>query len=147
VRPVVLDTNVLVSGFIARSSTTAVFRALRLARTCFKICVSDAIEAELIEVFDRPKIARYAKSQLEIAKYLESLIAGSVRVSPTERITASPDPKDNIFLEAALAGGAIAIVTGDRVFRTISPWRGIAIVSPSEFVDEFGGLPARARAP
>lgn len=146
-RRVVLDTNILVSGFIARSSTAAVFRAVLLARTRFKVCVSDAIETELIEAFDRPRIARYARSQLEIAQYLESLIAGSVRVFPTERIAASPDPKDNIFLEAALAGGAIAIVTGDRVLRTISPWRGIPIVSPREFVDEFGDLSATASSP
>ena len=55
-------------------------------------------------------------------------------VEPDEAISVCRDPKDNMVLEAALAGGAKFIVTGDEDLLVLNPFRNIAIVAPSVFL-------------
>jgi len=55
-------------------------------------------------------------------------------VEPTHRIDASRDPDDNRVLEAAIAGEADYIVTGDRDLLELGSYEGIRIVTPAEFV-------------
>ena len=47
------------------------------------------------------------------------------------------DPDDDVFLACALAGGARAIVSGDRHLKAVSGWRGILVLSPRRFMDDF----------
>jgi predicted nucleic acid-binding protein len=51
-----------------------------------------------------------------------------------EKITECRDPKDDKFLELALSGKADVIVTGDQDPLSMHPWRGIAILSPADFL-------------
>jgi len=44
------------------------------------------------------------------------------------------DPKDNKILEVALNGRADVIITGDQDLLAMNPWRGIAIVSPRDYL-------------
>jgi predicted nucleic acid-binding protein len=44
------------------------------------------------------------------------------------------DPKDNQFLALALAAEADALVSSDEDLLVLHPWRGIAIVTPAEFL-------------
>jgi uncharacterized protein len=44
------------------------------------------------------------------------------------------DPDDDKFLEVALNGSADVIVTGDEDLLGMSPWRGIQILSPGNFL-------------
>jgi predicted nucleic acid-binding protein len=55
-------------------------------------------------------------------------------VIPDERIAACRDPKDDKFLEAAIAGDADVIVSGDRDLEVLSPFRSIPIVGPLTFL-------------
>ena len=45
-----------------------------------------------------------------------------------------PDPDDQPFLEAALAGQAACLVTGNRAHFPPKPCRPIRILSPAEFL-------------
>ena len=45
------------------------------------------------------------------------------------------DPKDDKFLEVAVHGQADAIVTGDQDLLNLNPFRGIAILTPREYVE------------
>ncbi len=47
------------------------------------------------------------------------------------------DPKDNKFLELALAGNATCIITGDKDLLVLNPFRNIQIISPKEFLEQF----------
>ncbi len=49
-------------------------------------------------------------------------------------VTDCRDPKDNKFLELALSGKADLILTGDQDLLALHPWRGISILSPSDYL-------------
>jgi predicted nucleic acid-binding protein len=55
-------------------------------------------------------------------------------VIPNQEVTACHDPKDNKFLEAALAGEADTIVTGDDDLIVLNPFEGVDILRPAEFL-------------
>jgi predicted nucleic acid-binding protein len=49
-------------------------------------------------------------------------------------VTLCSDPRDNKFLELALAGGAHWLVTGDRDLLEIGHFRGTTILTSREFL-------------
>jgi len=49
-------------------------------------------------------------------------------------VTACRDPRDDKFLDIALAGDAAAIISGDRDLLVLNPWHGIPIVTPAAFI-------------
>ena len=46
------------------------------------------------------------------------------------------DPEDDKFLECALAGRAKFLLTGDQDLRSLGPYRGIAILTAREYLDQ-----------
>ena len=67
-------------------------------------------------------------------KFLDMLTVAARWFEPVEAVTDCRDPKDNVYLELAMASGANCIVSGDLDLQVLHPWRGIDIVSPAEFV-------------
>jgi putative PIN family toxin of toxin-antitoxin system len=58
-------------------------------------------------------------------------------VNPGKKVTACRDPKDDKFLEAALAAGADCIVSGDTDLLDLNPFEEIptgVAVRPAEFL-------------
>ena len=53
---------------------------------------------------------------------------------PTERIAVCRDPKDDKFLEVAVAGEADVIVSGDQDLLVLHPFGGIPIIPPVAFL-------------
>ncbi len=51
------------------------------------------------------------------------------------------DPDDGKVLEAAVAGDADVIVTGDRQLLALNPFRSIAVLTPSDYLRRFGQEP------
>ena len=49
---------------------------------------------------------------------------------PLEPVTDCRDPKDNKYLELALAAGASIIVSSGDDLLVLDPWRGIRILRP-----------------
>ena len=58
-------------------------------------------------------------------------------IEPKIEITECRDPKDNKFLELAVAGKADCIVTGDKDLLELYPFHNICIISPKEFLTQF----------
>lgn len=134
----VLDTNVLVSAFIAVSRDAVALRAVALARWHDRVCLPAPLIEELRITLARPKFSRYGASPESVTTFIAMLTAGADVVVPAERVRACRDPKDDFILETALVAGAEAIVTGDADLQVLHPWRGIRIVAPSQFVERFG---------
>jgi putative PIN family toxin of toxin-antitoxin system len=130
----VLDTNTLVSRLLVPRGTAGQAVDHALARGI--LLVSEATMEELVEVLSRPKFDRYVAHD-ERRRFI-AMLGGISRLVPiTRRVEACRDPRDDKFLDVALAGEARAIVTGDRDLRVLHPFHGVAILSPAEFVERF----------
>ena len=94
--------------------------------------LSEVVFAELTEVLSRQKFDRYVNRE-EREQFLVLLLQRATLVEVTDAVVACRDPKDDKFLELAVNGAAICIVTGDEDLLVLNPFRGIAIVKPAEF--------------
>jgi uncharacterized protein len=65
-----------------------------------------------------------------------SLVQKSTLIKIQEKIEECRDPKDNKFLELAIDGKATEIVSGDQDLLILHPFRGIPIVTVSQFLTQ-----------
>lgn len=96
--------------------------------------------AELLDVLHRPGVARFLKPELR-SELLGQLVALGIPFEPTERVVHCRDPKDDKYLELALASQADTIVTGDGDLLVLHPWRAVRILRPAEYLAEAGAAP------
>lgn len=128
---VVIDTNVLISGLLFTTSTPA--RAVDKAVTKAQLVATTETLRELIGKLHSPKFDRYVRRERRDA-LLERVASLVEIIDVLQAIRASRDPKDDKFLEAAVNGRADVIVTGDRDLLDLNPFRGIAILSPADYI-------------
>lgn len=74
-------------------------------------------------------------SEEERARFLRSLLREASLIETKEKIRACRDPKDDKFLELVVGGAADCIVSGEDDLLVLSPFRGILILSPDEFLE------------
>lgn len=127
----VLDTGVIVSAVLLPRSVPR--RAVDLAFARGIVLASADTIGELDEVLRRPKFNRYLREE-ERLLFLAAFIRDAKVVEVTERLTACRDPKDDKFLELAVSGNATCIVSGDDDLLVLNPFRGVAILTPQEFI-------------
>lgn len=131
----VVDTGVLVSALIKRQGTTGnVLLALRDG--LFVMIYTTDILVEIIDVLGRPEFRSKYHIELDDITVLVNLVRlrGEL-VTPKRKITACRDPRDDKFLEAALAAEADCIVSGDSDLLDLSPFEDIPILRPVDFLD------------
>jgi putative PIN family toxin of toxin-antitoxin system len=128
---VVIDTNTVVSAVLIPRSIPR--QAFDKAFASGIVIASDAAITELTTVIKRKRFDRYLHEE-ERFTFLAAYINATTTVTITEKITDCRDEKDNKFLEAAVAGQATHIVTGDQDLLVLHPYRGIAIVTPRDFL-------------
>ena len=128
----VVDTSVFVSAAVFSLSVPrqAVKKALKEGVLIFSDCTMD----ELKEVLFRSKFDLYV-SRHGRAVFLGQLGAVAEFVPIVQLIRECRDPKDDKFLEVALNGKADLIITGDADLLTLHRWRGIAILSPANYLN------------
>jgi len=133
----VVDTNVLVSGLIRpRGPIGLVIRGLRDRR--FVSIVSRPILEAIVDVLTRPRLReKYGLNNEAVETFLRFLVLRSELVLPTVEIERCRDPRDDMFLEAAVAGNADWLVTGDGDLLELGSHDRIRIVSPASFVAEL----------
>ena len=131
---VVIDTGVLLSALIRRQGTPGeILRLLRDGR--FTVIYTTVIMIEIIEVLGRdPFRTKYQIESEDITTLVNLIRLRGELVNPLRKVTICRDPKDDKFLEAALAGQADAIVSGDADLLVLNPFEGISILRPAEFL-------------
>ena len=131
----VVDTNTLVSALIKpRGRLGQLLQHLR--DRDFIFLYSRATLDELADVLNRPRMRhKYGLSEADIQTVIGLILLRGESVTPVKRLQVCRDPKDNRFLEAALAGRADVIVSGDQDLLVLQPFEGIPIVKPAEFLD------------
>jgi len=129
---VVFDTNVVVRALLFAGSTSG--RAFRLVLETGEVLVSVATLEELAQVLSRPRFERYVTAA-EREEFIEALVERALLVEPSEVVRKCRDPKDDMFLELALAGKADFIVTGDEDLLVLHPFGQTEIVTVEHFLD------------
>lgn len=134
-RRVVLDTNVLVSAIILPSSRTGRV-LLHLRNRRFIPLYHPIVLEELVDVLHRQHIReKYGITASDVRTVTELILTVGENVEPVRRIAVCRDPKDDIFLEIAIAGQADAVVTGDKDLLVLHPFEEIPIIGISAFLD------------
>jgi putative PIN family toxin of toxin-antitoxin system len=130
----VIDTNILVRALIKPTGTVGPV-LLRLRRGDYTLLYTQPVLVELVDVLNRPRLRRkYELSDDDIKTVLALIMLRGEPVTPEQPITVCRDPKDNKFLEAAVAGRADIIVSGDEDLLTLHPFAGIPILRPVAFL-------------
>ena len=102
------------------------------------LCASIQTLDELEQVLRREKFDRYQDSESRLA--FVALIRRHVHIfeiGEAEIQFVDPpcrDPTDRVFLALALVAEADLILSSEADLLVLDPWRGIAIVTPGEFL-------------
>jgi uncharacterized protein len=138
-RLAVFDTNVLISAGIRSDSSPGLLLDDWILRSQVQVVTSPSIVAEYRDVFSRPKFRRYDFPP----PWLEWLIEESlVLPDPPPWPLDLPDAKDACFLALAKSSGAW-LVTGNLKHFPRKARRGVAVVSPSDYLAELEASAAR----
>ena len=131
---VVVDTGVLISALIRRQGTTGeVLGAFRDGR--FILIYSTPILVEIIDVLGRAAFrTKYHIEPEDITALVNLVRLRGELVVPKAQVAKCRDPKDNKFLEAALAAQADALVSGDEDLLVLMSFIDIPILRPAEFL-------------
>jgi putative PIN family toxin of toxin-antitoxin system len=131
---VVLDTNVLVSALLFGGRLEPLVAQLKPG--ALVPLFSRATFDEFRKVLSYP---RFALTEPEIRVLIEEEVlpcAEVVEIGEDIRGVCR-DPRDDIFLSCAVAGNADAIVSGDQDLLDLGLFRGIPLVSVSDFLNKF----------
>lgn len=137
---VVLDTNVVVSGYLWGGVPRQLLQAARQNR--LRIFTSTPLLLELADILGRVKFARkLAAAQLSIDQLVDgyallATVVHPVAISPT----IIDDPDDDQVLACALSAKTDIIVSGDRHLLDLQKHQGIRIVTATEAMDVVANL-------
>lgn len=136
---VVVDTGILVRALIKpRGSVGPVLQHLRDG--AYTLLYAESSLQELVDVLGRPRIRhKYHLTDEDVRTVLTMLFVRGQEVWPNRAITACRDPRDNQFLEIAIAGQADVIVSGDDDLLVLNTFEGVPIVSPATFLAMLAG--------
>ena len=126
---IVLDTNVFISGIFWKGSSNKVLANWREGK--FTLVTSLETISEIIKVLKDFKIRL---SDDMIKEWVDLIVRNSIIVDPKEKIAiVKDDPKDNMFIEAAIAGNVDYIISQDNHLLKLKEFKGIKIITPEEF--------------
>ncbi|SRR6266404_1027419 len=132
---IIVDTNVVLSAAIRDRLPQRVIEEIASREDCFWIVTSE-IALEYREVLSRPKFNIPAPT---LQKWIAFLEAATIRFETSARQPSFlRDPKDVLFLAAALASEADYLITGDKDFIEAQRLVTSRIVTVAEFARLFG---------
>lgn len=130
---IVLDTNVFISGVFFSGPPYQILKTWRDGK------VQLVISQEILEEYQR--VGETLADQfpgVDLGPILEILtVKAKLTLSPSLPEPVSDDPDDDKFLACALASKAKLIVSGDKHLLNVSGYRGIDIIKPRQFVDDY----------
>jgi uncharacterized protein len=130
---IVLDTNVLVSGLLTPLGANG--EIVRLVSSGALVVQYDSrILLEYRNVLSRPKFQFDAHN---VNTFLAFIKQSGQALSGAPLRTRLPDPDDEPFLEIALAGRTVCLITGNKKHFPKEARQGIKIFSPSEFIEFY----------
>ena len=128
---IVVDSNVIISGFLFGGPPARVLRAIveGRARGSTSLPILDEVRGVLL----RPKFGLSPEQALSFVEEFHRLCE---LVTPRLTVRAiDGDPADDRILECAAEARADFIVSGDSHLLRLREWRSIPIVAPADFVE------------
>jgi len=129
----VADSNVYISALNFGGTAEEVV-ALGRAQT-LQLFISPSILTEIGGVLMRKFQWSGARTRQAIAAIQE--FARLVQPKETVQLITEDEP-DNRILDCAIEAKAEVVITGDEHLRRLKTFRGIPILSPGEFLEEYG---------
>jgi putative PIN family toxin of toxin-antitoxin system len=130
---IVLDTNVIISGFLNPSGAPGQL-LYRVTEGEVGLFVDPRILQEYRMVLYREK---FDLPKSEVEKFLLFAEERGVWVAGSPLGHSLPDPDDVPFLEVAIGGKADALVTGNMKHYPVAARHGIRLILPSDFMRLF----------
>jgi uncharacterized protein len=130
---VVLDTNVFVSGIFFSGPPYRIMDAWRRGK--LKIIVS----LDILKEYRGTAEELSAKfSQIDLTDWLELLTLKATLIdAPRLPEGICTDPDDDKFLACAVESKAAVVISGDKALRRASGYKGVQVLSPRQFVDQY----------
>ena len=133
---VVVDTNTIISGILLPQSVPG--RVLQLLAGAATLIFSPATRDELLGVLARKKFDRYVSAEArERAAVIQ--VRDAEMVSPRRFAQVCRDPKDDKFLDAADAGKADYLISGDDDLIDLQTFEGIPILTARRYLTRLAG--------
>jgi putative PIN family toxin of toxin-antitoxin system len=131
-----LDTNVLVSAFIAKHGHSANLLELVMTLENVELVLSTPILDEFENVLNRNEVkSRFEYTEHDIRKISIALKASARIVSLNSNFrVVKEDPKDDMVLNTSYDGHADYIVSGDNHLLKLGSFKGIKIVNPKRMM-------------
>lgn len=130
----VIDTNVVISVAVFSSLTPAL--SLKKMMSLGNLVFSEAVLQEYNETLSNNKFDKYISLERRL-RFLETLTARESLIKITKPIRICRDPKDDKYLELAIACNATCIITGDKDLLVLHPFENIPILTPADFINQY----------
>ncbi|MBM3713891.1 MAG: putative toxin-antitoxin system toxin component, PIN family [Actinobacteria bacterium] len=130
---IVVDTNVVVSGFLKPFSEAGTILKLILEDK-IKLAFDLRILIEYEEVLKREEFNFNIKKINTIINFLKKK-GKNTNALPLKK--SLPDKDDNPFLEVALSAKADFLITGNKKHFPVSLCQEVKVVSPGKFLEKF----------
>ena len=131
---VVLDTNVLVSGFLSeRGIPGQIIDRWRAGE--FAVIISEPVLDEFMRTLLQPYFQqRLTREQIAGALFLLRIVGIETRLTAEVHGVAS-HPEDDLILATAVSAKADFLITGDRQLQKLQSYEGVSILSPRAFLE------------
>jgi putative PIN family toxin of toxin-antitoxin system len=130
---IILDTNVFISGIFFTGPPSQILKAWRDGKV--QLLVSPSIMDEYQRIGG--ELALQFRD-IDLRPFLDLLsVQAEIVLAPALQPVIHDDPSDDKFLEAAIAGEASYIISGDKHLLKLSEYQGIRILKPRDFVQMY----------
>lgn len=129
---IVVDTNVVISGLFFGGKPGEIIKAI--VNSKIKACATTEIIDEYSEIVERMVLKKHGEINVNL---LLPLINSFEIIRRKSNIKISRDPDDDKFIECAIDGKALYIVSGDEDLLEIKKYGKIKIVTVKEFCEKF----------
>jgi putative PIN family toxin of toxin-antitoxin system len=130
---VILDTNVFISGVFFTGPPYQILKAWQDGK------VKLLLSPEIFEEYER--VGKALSGQFpsinlnSILSFVTIKAEIILATGLSERV--SEDPDDDKFLACALSGKCKVVISGDKHLLRVSGFKGIAVIRPRQFFDEY----------
>jgi putative PIN family toxin of toxin-antitoxin system len=130
----VVDTNILIRALIKPQGTVGPILG-RLRDGAYILIYSEPLLDELLAKLTLPRIkVKYHLDDEAIEAFLALIALRGRQVTPSRQVHVCRDPDDDRVIEAALAGDAGYVVTGDEDLLTLQQFEGLLFITPRDFL-------------